>query len=308
VGRYLALRIGRAALTIFGVVALVFLLVRAVPGDPVDSILGERASAAEREALRERLHLDGPLHVQFGAFLGDLTDGTLGTSFRQQDRSVRSLIGEVLGPTAVLALAALLLAWCLAIPLGTLAAARRGTRWDRAASTFAVVGLAIPNIWLGPLLILGFAVELQWLPLPGDDARGATLVLPAITLGTALAAVLTRQARASMSEVLSQHYVTTARAKGLPPAKVLGRHALRNAMLPILTVGAAQLGALLAGTVVTEKIFERQGLGTLFLEAFFARDFPVVQGCVLLMATTYVLVNLLADLVYAAVDPRVRFA
>ncbi len=186
------------------------------------------------------------------------------------------------------------------------AAARRG--WaDGAASTFAVLGLAVPTIVLGPMLILLFSVELRWLPLPGDDrAPGLALILPALTIGSAFAALLQRQTRGAMSDVLAEPFIVAARARGLSEASVLFRHALRNALLPVLTVGAAQLGALLSGTVVTEKIFEREGLGTLFLEAFFSRDIPVVQGTVLVVATTYVLVNLAVDLVYGLVDPRVR--
>jgi peptide/nickel transport system permease protein len=170
-----------------------------------------------------------------------------------------------------------------------------------------MAGLAIPNIWLGPLLILLFGVQLRWLPLPGDDASGITaLLLPSITVGTALAAILTRQTRAAMIEVLGEQYIVAARARGVAPHRVILKHALRNALLPVMTVGAAQLGALLSGTVIAEKIFERRGLGTLFLDAFFARDIPVVQGCVLVIAVVYVLVNLAIDLCYGLVDPRVR--
>jgi len=305
-GRYLFVRIIRGLATILGVVTLVFLLVRMIPGDPVDTILGDRATPEDRADLRERLHLDDSLPVQYGRFLGDVLDGSLGRSFRS-DRSVGERIAEVLPDTAALALAALALALALAIPLGVLAAARKGTAVDRLASTFAVLGLAIPNIWLGPLLVLAFAVQLRWLPLPGDDAVGAAgLVLPAVTLGTAFAAVLARQTRAATAEALGQPHVTAARAKGLREWAVLRRHALRLAWLPVLTVAAAQLGALLSGTVVVEKIFERPGLGALFLDAFFDRDLPVVQGCVLVIALTYVAVNLALDLAYAFVDPRLR--
>jgi peptide/nickel transport system permease protein len=233
----------------------------------------------------------------------------MGTSFRRPDRSVWSMMRDVLPYTIVLALAALLVAWFVAIPLGAIAAANAGRGWDKIASTVAVAGLAIPNIWLGPLLILAFGVKLGWLPLPGDDLAGPeALILPAITIGTALAAVLTRQTRAAMIEVLAQQYIIAARARGVPRVPLLLRHALRNALLPVMTIGAAQLGALLSGTVVTEKIFERQGLGTLFLDAFFSRDIPVVQGCVLVIAVIYVAVNLAVDLAYGVVDPRVRLS
>lgn len=308
-GRYVAARLARAALTVLGVVTLVFLLVRLIPGDPVDAILGDQAAPEDRAALRSTLRLDRPIGEQYVAFLGDVADGSLGRSFRQREHTVSSLVLEVLPPTIVLALSALLVAWMVAVPLGSLAATRRGSGWDKSASTVAMLGLAIPTIWLGPLLILLFGVELRWLPLPGDDSGGvAALVLPAVTIGTALAAILTRQTRAAMIEVLGEQYVTAARARGLSPRKVVLKHALRNALLPVMTVGAAQLGALLSGTVIAEKIFERRGLGTLFLEAFFARDIPLVQGCVLVIAVVYVLVNLAVDLLYGVVDPRVRLS
>ena len=305
--RYVAARLVRAALTVLGVVTLVFLLVRLIPGDPVDAILGDQAAPEDRAALRATLRLDRPAGEQYVAFLGDVANGSLGVSFRQRDRSVSSLVLDVLPPTILLALASLLVAWMVAIPLGSIAATRRGTAWDKTASTVAMAGLAIPNIWLGPLLILLFGVQLRWLPLPGDDASGITaLLLPSITVGTALAAILTRQTRAAMIEVLGEQYIVAARARGVAPHRVILKHALRNALLPVMTVGAAQLGALLSGTVIAEKIFERRGLGTLFLDAFFARDIPVVQGCVLVIAVVYVLVNLAIDLCYGLVDPRVR--
>ena len=296
-------------LTIVGLVTIVFLLVRLIPGDPVEAILGDQAGPEEKAELRRALELDRPIAEQYLSFLGQVSDGTFGTSFRRPDRSVWSMMREVLPYTVVLALAALLVAWSVAVPLGTLAAARVGRGWDKLASTAAVAGLAIPNIWLGPLLILFFGVKLRWLPLPGDDLAGPeALILPAFTVGTALAAILTRQTRASMIEVLSQPYISAARARGVRPRTLVLRHALRNALLPVLTIGAAQLGALLSGTVVTEKIFERPGLGTLFLDAFFARDIPVVQGCVLVIAVIYVVVNLVVDLAYGIVDPRVRLS
>ncbi len=307
--RYLAGRLVRALLTVIGLVTIVFLLVRLIPGDPVEAILGDQAGPEEKAELRRALELDEPVSVQYVSFLRGVADGTMGTSFRRPDRSVWSLMRDVLPDTLVLAVAALLVAWTVAVPLGTLAAARAGRAWDKAASAAAVLGLAIPNIWLGPLLILAFGVKLRWLPLPGDDLGGPeALILPAVTVGTALAAILTRQTRAAMIEVLSQPYITAAQARGVRALPLLWKHALRNALLPVMTIGAAQLGALLSGTVVTEKIFERPGLGTLFLDAFFARDIPVVQGCVLVIALIYVAVNLAVDLAYGVVDPRVRLS
>ena len=305
--RYLGLRLARAALTAYAVVTLVFILIRAVPGDPVDAMLGDQASPDDRAAVRRALHLDESLPSQYARFLGDVFDGSLGQSFRAPDVSVRTLIEQAFPPTFELAVAALTVAWLVAIPLGVLAAARRGTLVDRVASVLALTGLALPTIWLGPLLVLLFSVQLRWLPLPGDDTEAAgALILPAITVGLALAAGLTRQTRAAMLEVLSQPYVAAARARGAGRLRVFFQHALRNAMLPVLTLAAAQVGALLSGAVIAEKIFERPGLGTLFLEGFFARDIPVVQGVVLLVGVVYVLVNVALDLTYAIVDPRVR--
>ena len=307
--RYLAGRVARAFLTVVGLVTIVFLLVRLIPGDPVEAILGDQASPEEKAELRQSLKLDRPIGQQYLSFVDEILDGTMGNSFRKPDRTVWSLIQAVIPYTIVLALAALFVAWFVAIPLGTIAAARVGRAWDKIASTIAVLGLAIPNIWLGPLLILAFGVKLRLLPLPGDDLAGPeALILPAITIGTALAAVLTRQTRAAMIEVLSQQFIVAAKARGVSRVSLMLKHALRNALLPVMTIGAAQLGALLSGTVVTEKIFERPGLGTLFLDSFFARDIPVVQGCVLIIAVIYVVVNLVVDLAYGLVDPRVRLS
>ncbi|MCA9580673.1 MAG: ABC transporter permease [Myxococcales bacterium] len=304
---YVALRCARALVTVWGVATLVFVLVRVVPGDPVETMLGDHASPEDRRALRQALHLDRPLAAQYGAFLMDIGDGSLGRSFRSRERTVSSILGEVLAPTAALAIASLLLAWMLAVPLGTIAAVHHGTSVDRIATGASIVGLAIPNIWLGPLLLLVFSVKLRWLPLPGGDAHPiAAIVLPVITLGTAMAAILARQTRATLLEVLHQQYILAARARGLSEGIVVLKHGLRNALIPVATVGAAQLGALLSGTIVTERIFEREGLGTVFLEAFFARDFPVIQGAVLFFGVVYVSVNLAVDLFYAVADPRVR--
>ena len=304
--RYLLTRLLRGAATVLGVVTLVFLLLHLIPGDPVQAMLGDQASPEDRVALRSALHLDRPLPEQYALFLRDIWSGGLGRSFRDQSRSVASLIGEVVPDTLMLALAAVCVALCVALPLGSLAAVRRGSFWDDLASSVALFGIAIPNIWLGPLLVLVFGVWLRVLPMPGDDAGLASLVLPATTLGAALSAVLTRQMRASLLEVLSEPYIRAARARGFSELRLVVRHALRNALLPVMTVAGAQLGALLSGAVVAEKIFERRGIGSLFLEAFFERDIPVVQGCALVIALFYVSVNLGVDLLYGVVDPRVR--
>ncbi|NLE49549.1 MAG: ABC transporter permease [Sandaracinaceae bacterium] len=307
--RYILGRLLRALLTLLFVITFVFGIVHFVPGDPVDTILSDQASFEEREAMRRALHLDESLPQQYARFLSSIADGTLGYSFRRSGVTVASMIADVMPSTVILTLSSLLLAWAIALPLGAIAATLRGSLADRLAMAFAALGLAIPNIWLGPLLILVFAVNLRFLPIPGDDSSGFLgLILPSITLGTSLAAILTRQIRGSLGDVLGELYIVAARARGLGRLTILVKHALRNALLPVMTLGAAQLGALLSGAIVAEKIFERDGLGTLFLEAFFARDLPVVQGTVLLIASIYIGVNLLLDLAYGLVDRRASVA
>lgn len=309
--RYVMMRVGRAALTVWAAITLVFVMVRAVPGDPVAMILGDEAGEAERAALRERLFLDRPLIEQYGAFLGSVLDGTLGHSYRERDQSVASAIVEVLPHTLALAGAAIALGWAIALPLGTLGALsrRKGKTggWDAASRALSSLGVAVPTIALGPMAILIFCIWLRLLPMPGDEDAGLlALVLPASILGVALAASLTRQTRAQMLEKLAEPYVVAARARGLSETRAAMRHALRNAALPLVTLGAAQLGALLSGSVIIERLFERPGLGSLLLDAFGARDIPIVQGVALTVAIIYVAVNLLGDLVLGAVDPRVR--
>lgn len=303
---YLTLRLGRALLTALFVVSLVFVLIRAVPGDPVDAICGEQAAPEDRAAVRKALHLDAPLTTQYAQFWSEVLDFSLGRSFQQPALNVRERIVEALPSTLKLAALALCFAWVLSIPLGVLSAAQRGRAFDRVASVVALSGLALPTIWLGPLLILLFCVKLRVLPMPGDESSAGALILPAVTVGLSLAASLTRQTRSAMLEVLAMPYVAAARARGLRGYVVLFKHALRNALLPVVTVGAAQLSALLSGAVIAEKVFERPGIGTLFLEAFFARDIPVVQGVVLFVGLLYVLINLFVDVIYTWIDPRVR--
>jgi peptide/nickel transport system permease protein len=302
-GGMLLARFGAALVVVLGVCTLVFLLIHLVPGDPVEAMLGERAQASDRAALRAALGLDLPLWEQYVRYLWGLMHFDLGTSFLDQ-RSVTAILAERLPATARLAAASLLLAVLIALPLGVLAARYRGGAIDSAAMTLSLLGVSVPNFWLGPLLILIFSLWLGWTPVSGDQGT-ASLVLPAVTLGTALAAVLARMVRASMLEVLSEDYVRTARAKGLTEPAVLWRHALRNAWLPILTVIGLQLGGLLAGAVITETVFAWPGVGSLLVESIQARDFPVVQGCVLLISLVYVLVNTLTDLAYVWVDPRI---
>jgi ABC-type dipeptide/oligopeptide/nickel transport system permease component len=296
-------RLGSAFVVMFGVCTLVFLLLHLVPGDPVEAMLGESARPADRDALRRALGLDLPVAEQYARYLTGLSRLDLGRSFQNQ-RPVVDLLAERLPATLQLTAAALVLALALAIPLGVLAAHRRGSALDSGAMAFSLIGISMPNFWLGPLLILVFSLWLGWTPVSGSD-RPLSLVLPAITLGTALAAVLARMVRASVLEVLGEDYVRTARAKGLSEAAVLRRHALRNAWLPVLTLVGLQLGGLLGGAVITETVFAWPGVGSLLVESIQARDFPVAQGCVLLISLVYVLVNTLTDLAYVWVDPRI---
>jgi peptide/nickel transport system permease protein len=302
--RLLAVRLGAALSVLLGACTLVFLLIHLVPGDPVDAMLGETARAADRAELRAALGLDAPLWQQYLDYLHGLARLDLGESLREQ-RPVTQILAERLPPTALLAAAALTLALIIAIPLGVLAARHQHRLLDSLAMGFSLLGVAIPNFWLGPLLILLFSLWLGWTPVSGMQ-QPSSLILPAITLGTSLAAVLARMVRNSLLEVLGDDYIRTARAKGLGEGAVLWRHALRNAWLPVLTLVGLQLGTLLAGAVITETIFAWPGIGSLLVEAIQGRDFPVVQGTVLLIAALYVLVNMLTDLAYGLVDPRVR--
>ena len=306
--RYLILRLVRASATLMAVVALVFVLVRLVPGDPVRAMLGDQASPEDRAQLRRNLHLDRPLPQQLGSFVADLRAGSWGYSFRRPQTTVRSLVDEALPHTLELAAASLLLSWLFALPLGVLAGVYRERSLDRLSSAASLIGAALPAIWLGPLLLWLFCLNVRALPLPGDDEASPwlRLLLPSLTVALGLAALLVRHLRAEVGKIMQTLFIHAARARGLPRSRVVWVHALRNALLPIVTVSAAQLGALLSGALVTEKIFERPGLGTLLLEAFFARDFPVIQGCVLMTSGFYVLVNLLLDLSYVWIDPRIR--
>lgn len=301
---FLMARLASAAVVIFGVLCLVFFLIHLVPGDPVEVMLGESAQAADREALRQSLGLDQPLLVQFGQYLGHMSQLDLGVSLHSK-RPIADILLERLPATLELALAALLVAMLIAFPLGVVAAVRKDSGWDHSAMAVSLLGVSIPNFLMGPLLILVFSVWLGWFPVSGRGGIGS-LVLPAITLGTAMAAILSRMVRATLLEVLGEDYIRTARAKGLGPRAVIWRHALRNALLPVITLLGLQLGALLAGAVITEAVFSWPGIGQLVIEAIQRRDYPVVQACVLLISLSYVLVNTLTDLAYGWFDPRVR--
>jgi peptide/nickel transport system permease protein len=297
-------RLITSLVTLIGVVSLVFFLIHLIPGDPVEYILGDSARPADREALRSELGLDRPLPVQYADYLSGLIRFDLGNSLHSK-QPVTALLLERLPATLKLSLVAFLLAVLIALPLGVLAATRSGTVWDSGAMTLSLLGVSIPNFWLGPMLILLFSLWLGLTPVSGMEQPGS-VVLPAITLGVSLAAILARMVRSSLLEVLGEDYIRTARAKGVSEQRIVWRHALGNALLPVITLLGLQFGALLAGSVITEKVFSWPGIGLLLIDAIQQRDYPVVQGTVLLIAVSYLIVNRLTDLLYRVVDPRVR--
>jgi len=300
---HLGARVITAAVVVVGVSLLVFLLIHLVPGDPIEVMLGEFANASDRAALRAALGLDRPLFTQWLAFVGGLLRGDFGTSLATGE-PVAGLLAAHFRMTLILAIAGLAVALLAGVPLGVVAALNQGRRWDAVSSVLAIVAMSIPNFVLGPLFILLFAVLLGWLP-SGGAAGAAAIVLPALTLGLSLAAVLARMTRAALLEVLGEPYVLAARARGLGTVRVVANHALRNAALPVLTTLGLQLGSLLGGAVITEVVFGWPGLGQLAIESIHRRDYPVVQGSVLLIAVTYVVVNTLTDVLCARLDPRI---
>ena len=302
--RFLARRLLLAIPVLLGVATLVFSLIHLIPGDPVQAMLGDAASPESVTELRSRLGLDRPLYVQYAAFLKDAAQGNLGTSLRTNE-PVTAAIAARLPATFELALAAMLIAVAIAIPSGIVAAIWADTGVDHVATTLALVGISMPNFWLGPLLAIVFSVTLGWLPVSGRGTL-AHLVLPAITLGAPLAAVLARMTRASLIDELRELYVTAARARGVSATRVVLRHAFRNSLIPIVTVLGLQVGAVLTGAVITETIFAWPGVGRLLIQSIGFRDYPLVQGCILLIAVTYVSVNLLTDMAYGYLDPRIR--
>ncbi len=289
-----------------GVATLTFAIIHLVPGDPVVAMLGESAAPADVVAMRHQMGLDRPILSQYLSYLGGLTVGDLGesTSYR---RPVSQLIVERFPATIELAAAGMLVAILIAFPLGIIAGSNPGGACDLGAMGFAIVGISVPHIYLGPLLMILFSLDLRWLPLTGRGGF-AHLVLPAVTLGTALAAILARMLRQSLIRVRESDYMRTARSKGLSERAALVRHGLRNALTSVVTIIGLQMGALLSGTLITEMIFSWPGLGRLMIGAIGARDYPLVEGCVLAFAMTYVVVNMATDLVYAAIDPRVRIS
>lgn len=302
--RYIASRVLYTLPVVWLVVSVVFLLIHLVPGDPILQMLGEGAPATDIQAARHAYGLDVPLGEQYLHYWSGVVHGDLGPSLRF-NQNVGKLIAQRYPYTLQLTLAALFVAVVLSIPAGVLSAQKRNRWEDRLLSVVSLFGLSFPNFALGPILILLFAIKIGWLPVSGAGGL-AHLVLPAITMGSALAAILTRMVRTSMLEELGQDYIRTARAKGLPERSVVYRHALRNAMIPVITVLGLQFGALLAGAIVTETIFSWPGIGRLTIQAIGNRDYYLVQGCILAIGLTYIGVNFLTDLLYSVVNPRIR--
>lgn len=309
IGSFVLRRLGSGALAILGVSILVFAFLHIVPGDPVDHLAGGEATVEQRRKIEHCMGLDQSLPAQFVTFLGHVADGTLGHQCPQPEGrpTVAGRIAEVWPYTAALAVAGMFVAVLLALPLGLVAAIRRGSWVDTLATTTSLSGIAIPQMMFAPLLVLIFFAVLGWFPGPTETGPAA-LVLPAFAVGSHLMAMLARMTRSSMVEVLGEDYVRTARAKGLPEGRVLMVHALRNALLPVITIAGLQFGSLLSGAIVIEHVFARPGLGTTLLEAILERNYPVVQGTVLVIAVIYVVVNLLVDLAYGLADPRIRRA
>lgn len=303
--RYLFHRLLLFLPTLLGSLTLVFFLIHLIPGDPVEVMLGETASSADKEALRRELGLDLPPWTQYLRFLTALAQGDLGHSLYEQG-GVTELILIRFPATLELTLAAMGVALGIAFPLGIVAAIKKNSWMDRGSLIFSLLGLAMPNFWLGPLLMIVFSIGLGWLPVSGRGGL-AHLILPSLTLGMVMASILIRMIRSSLLETIHEDYIQTARAKGLSEWRVWLKHALRNSLLSVITIVGLQFGALLAGSIVTETIFTWPGIGRLTIQAIQTRDYPLVQGCVLVISTTYLFVNLLTDILYRLVDPRISY-
>jgi peptide/nickel transport system permease protein len=305
-GAYLVRRLLHALFVLFGVSVIVFLMLRLIPGDPVRLLLPPEATEQMVQETRRQMGFDRPIYAQYALYLGQLLHGDLGTSIRFQ-RPVLDLVLERFPATLELALVSMLIATLVAMPLGILAAVKRYSRWDTGVMLGSLVGQSVPTFWMGIGLILVFAVQLRVLPTSG---RGSwqQLILPSITLGAYMMALIARLTRSGMLEVLREDYVRTARAKGVPERMVILRHALRNALLPVVTVLGMQVGALLGGAIITEAVFAWPGIGTLTINAIYMRDYPIVQATVVLSAAAFVLVNFAVDLTYQLLDPRIQLA
>jgi ABC-type dipeptide/oligopeptide/nickel transport system permease component len=303
---YILRRLAQSALTLLGVSVLVFVILRVLPGDPARMLLPDGAPESAVAELNRHLGLREPLIVQYGFFLRSVARGDFGQSFQYRAPALQVVL-ERLPATVHLTLAAMFVTIAAGVGLGIFTAVRRGTRYDVAGTIIAVLGQSLPNFWLGIMLILLFGVALRWLPTSGF-ASWTSLVLPAITLAAFPTALVARLTRSSMLEILNHDYIRTGRAKGLAERSVVLRHALRNAAIPVLTVIGLQIGALLGGAVITESVFAWPGMGKLIVDAIFFRDFPVVQTVLILSATVFVVINLLVDLLYTVIDPRIRYS
>ncbi len=301
---FLCRRILQLIPVLWGVATLVFFLLHLVPGDPVDIMLGDSALPASKEILREQLNLNKPLGEQYILYWKGLLKGDLGKSLLSH-QPVSQLLWERIPATMELALCSLFLAIIFSIPLGVLMAVFKNSIFDSVATVFSLLFVSMPNFWLGPLLVLFFSFQLGWFPI-SERTGILSYVLPSITLGLSMAAILSRMTRASFLDVLSQEYITTAHAKGLHPIKVYMKHGLRNGLIPVITILGLQLGSLLAGTIITETIFDWPGVGELLYRGIQSRDYPTVQGCVLFIAFLFVMANTLADIAYTVVNPKIR--
>lgn len=303
---YIIRRLAQVIPITFGILTLIFLLIHMIPGDPALQIAGENARAEDVERVRIQLGLDKPLWEQYVSYLSGLVRGDLGRSFRTQ-QPVTDMVFERYPATIQLAIGGMIVAVIIAFPLGIASAIYRSSWIDNVARFFALIGVSMPNFWLGPLLIIAFAIHFEWFPVSGRGDGWLSLVLPSITLGTALAAILTRMIRVSLADELGQLYVTTARAKGVGRSKAIFVHGLRNALIPVVTILGLQFGSLLTGAIITEQIFSWPGLGRLLIQSINARDYPQVQASILVIALTYILINLITDILYAYVDPRISY-
>ncbi|HYK04521.1 MAG TPA: nickel ABC transporter permease [Thermoanaerobaculia bacterium] len=288
-----------------GILTLIFSLIHLIPGDPAVQIAGEGARPEDVQNVRKSLGLDQPLWKQYVTYIGNLAQGDLGRSFRTNE-SVSKEIAARYPATMQLAFGSMLVALLVAFPLGIISAIYRNSWIDNVARFFALIGVSMPSFWFGPLLIIAFAINRQWFPVSGREEGLKSLVLPSITMGLALSAILTRMIRVSLADELGQLYVTTAIAKGVTRSKAIFRHALKNALIPVITILALQFGSLLTGAIITEQIFSWPGLGRLLIQSITTRDYPQVQASILVIALTYIMVNFLSDLLYGIVDPRIK--
>ena len=304
--QYLIRRILQVIPITLGILTLIFSLIHLIPGDPAVQIAGENARAEDVLRVRQQLGLDRPLWEQYVDYLGDLARGDLGTSFRTGSKVSEEIMARY-PATLQLAMGGMIVALLVAFPLGIISAIYRNTWIDNVARFFALIGVSMPSFWFGPLLIIAFSIHLRWFPVSGRDVGWKSLILPSITMGLALAAILTRMIRVSLAEEMNQLYVTTAMSKGVTRKSAIFKHALRNALIPVITVVGLQFGSLLTGAIITEQIFSWPGLGRLLITSITSRDYPQVQASILVIALTYILVNLITDVLYSIVDPRIQY-